>query len=142
VHPQGTFEAMLSIHYAAAAIALWGRLGFAEFQPRAYGDERLAAVIDRVIEVNPDSKLGPLQCRIVVETTDGTRVQDVAAPVGNPDNPAPRAVLAAKFTACATGTLGARTPQVLDMPGTLEDVPDVAALCDLLRPLEADGKGQ
>ena len=142
VHPQGTFEAMLSIHYAAAAIALWGRLGFAEFQPRAYADERLATVIDRVIEVTPDPKLGPLQCRVVVETADGTRVQDVAAPLGNPDNPAPRAVLAAKFTACATGSLGDRTAQVLDMLGTLEAVPDVAVLCELLRPGGAVGQGR
>lgn len=135
-HPAGTFEAMLSVDYAAAAIVRFGRLGFEEFLPAAYTQPELHALIDERILVEADPALGPLACR--VEVMDGAGEVDVLAvtlPKGHPDDPAPRALLVDKFRRCAAGVLAPSAAEaVLSQIATLEDLDDSRTLCELLRP--------
>lgn len=135
-HPSGTFEAMLSVDYAAAAVLVFGRLRFDEFMPAAYSDERVRATIAERVEVLPDPSLGPLACHVELELADGRHDRvSVTVPRGHPDDPAGRQLIAGKFLDCATGVLGAqRAAEALDRLEHLEDVSDARALCDLLRP--------
>lgn len=135
-HPTGTFEAMLSIDYAAAALVRFGRLGIEEFLPAAYSQPELHALIDERILVEVDPGLSPLACR--VEVTDDAGEVDVLAvklPKGHPDDPAPRALLIDKFRRCGAGVLDpSSTEEVLRQIATLEDLDDSRQLCELLRP--------
>jgi 2-methylcitrate dehydratase PrpD len=135
-HPSGTFEAMLSIHYAAAAIVEYGRLGIEEFLPPVYAAPELHARIEDQIRVESDPGLTPLSCRVEVRDADGANeVVTIDRPRGHPDDPATRAELAGKFRACAVGPLGPeRTERLLGLLETLEKVDDTRTLFELLRP--------
>src|SRR5450759_1314247 len=135
-HPTGTFEAMLSVDYAAAALVRYGRLGIEEFLPAAYGQRELHDLIDQQIEVEVDPALSPLACR--VEVTDDSGSTDVIAvdlPKGHPDDPASRELLVDKFRRFDGGVLEpSSTAAVLRQLIALEDVHDTRKLCQLLRP--------
>ena len=131
--PAGTFEAMLSIHYATAAIMTTGRLGFAEFLPAAYGRPDIRDQM-RQVELIPDPGLNPQQCRVELgEPVFAAESVDV--PKGHPDDPASRTLLAAKFHACADPVLG--TGQATELLATIEALADLettGALFRLLAP--------
>lgn len=135
-HPTGTFEAMLSIDYAAAALVRFGRLGFEDFLPATYNRRELHDLIDEQIHVEVDPALSPLACR--VELTDETGGIDLLAidrPKGHPDDPASRELLEDKFRLCAAGVLEpSSTEEVLRQFAALEDVTDSRQLSELLRP--------
>jgi 2-methylcitrate dehydratase PrpD len=135
-HPSGTFEAMLSIHYAAAAIVQYGRLGIEEFLPPVYADPQLHARIDDQIRVDADPDLSPLACRVEVRDADGsTEMVAIDRPRGHPDDPATRAELAAKYRACSAGPLGAgRADVLLGLLESLEDLDDPRPFFELVRP--------
>lgn len=136
-HPTGTFEAMLSIDYAAAVILRFGRLGVEEFMPEAYGLADLREAIDRQVEVVSDDTLTPLQCRLEVRSSGWMEVLPVDLPKGHPDDPATRDLLGQKFLEGAAGVLGvSRAHELLARLDHLEDEPDVANLCRLMRPSE------
>ena len=125
--PSGTFEAMLSLDYAAAVILRFGRLGVAEFLPQVYESPETAAVIAGQVEVVADPALSPLQCRITLDPdTPAEVVRSVDRPRGHPDHPASRAMILDKLAACAEG--------VLDR-GSLERVAD--GLQDVARAVDA-----
>jgi 2-methylcitrate dehydratase PrpD len=135
-HPTGTFEAMLSVDYAAAALVRYGRLGIEEFLPATYGQRELHDLIDKQIEVEVDPALSPLACRVeVTDDTGGIDVTAVDLPKGHPDDPAPRELLVEKFRRFAVGVLEpSSTEEVLRQLADLEDVHDTRQLCQLLRP--------
>jgi 2-methylcitrate dehydratase PrpD len=136
-HPTGTFEAMLSIDYAAAAVMAFGRLGFDEFMPSVYGRPEIVERIDRQITLLPDPELTPLQCRLELGDPD-PRIVVVTIPKGHPDDPASRALLAEKFHSCAAGVLdAARAAKLLATLEHLEKLTDVRELCAQLRTGEA-----
>lgn len=128
-HPAGKFEALLSIHHATAAFLLAGRLGLEQYEPEVYRDPALARLIDEQLDVVADEQLAPTACRIEVHGADGTVAENVAAPLGHPDNPAPHGMIVEKFQRLADGVLApAAATEVLDMIGRLEDMPDVRQL--------------
>jgi 2-methylcitrate dehydratase PrpD len=135
-HPAGTFEAMLSVDYAVAALLRFGRLGVEEFLPGAYSQPELQALIDDVVAVEVDPALDPLASRVeVTQSTGRIDVVAVSVPKGHPDDAAPRALLADKFRRCAAGVLDpTRIEEVLSQIATLEDLADSRRLLDLLRP--------
>jgi 2-methylcitrate dehydratase PrpD len=135
-HPGGKFEALLSIHHAAAAILLFGQLGLAQYEPSVYLDPALARVIDQQIEVVADERLVSTGCRIEVRDGDGDAVvESVTAALGHPDNPAPRDLIVDKFRGCADGVLDpTAASEALDMIARLEDLADVRQLTRALRP--------
>jgi 2-methylcitrate dehydratase PrpD len=127
--PTGTFEAMLSIHYATAAILTTGRLGFREFLPAAYGRREIREQM-RQVELIPDPDLTPLQCRVEVGDP-AFATESVDVPKGHPDDPASRSLLAAKFRACADPVLG--TGQATELLATIEGLAGLEATRDLFR---------
>lgn len=135
-HPTGTFEAMLSVDYAAAAIVRFGRLGIEEFLPATYTQPELHALIDDRIAIEVDPALGPLACRVeVTDDAGGIETLAVTLPKGHPDDPASRALLVDKFRRCAAGVLDpSSTEEVLRLIANLEDLDDSKRLCELLRP--------
>jgi 2-methylcitrate dehydratase PrpD len=124
-HPTGTFEAMLSIDYAAAAILTFGRLGFEEFTPAVYTQADIVGRIDEQIVLAADPALTPLQCRIEVDGPSPTTLV-VDRPKGHPDDPAPRSLLVDKFRACAASVLEPRSIDDLQ-----ESIEGIAGLDDL-----------
>jgi 2-methylcitrate dehydratase PrpD len=132
-HPSGTFEAMLSIDYAAAAILTFGRLGFEEFTPAVYNRDDLARRIDDQIMLAPDPELTPLQCRLEVDGSP-PRTLTVDRPKGHPDDPASRSLLSDKLRACAAGVL---TPAAVEsLLGSIEriaELDDLAPVFALMR---------
>jgi 2-methylcitrate dehydratase PrpD len=128
-HPTGKFEALLSIHHAAAAFLLFGQLGLGQYEPEVYLDPALARLIDEQLDVVADEQLAPTSCRIEVRDPDGTVVENVTAPLGHPDNPAPHSMIVDKFRRLADGVLAPiAVTKVLDMIAGLEDLPDVRQL--------------
>lgn len=140
--PAGTFQAMLSIHHATAAIMVRGRLGFDEFMREAYTDPLIRSVRHDRVEVIADPELEPVAARVVLDgVPDAPFTAGVSVPRGHPDDPADRPLLAAKFMSCAVPVLGdTAARELFARLADLEAVTDVRALCELLRP-QAPGSG-
>lgn len=135
-HPTGTFEAMLSLHFAAAAVLRFGRLRFDEFMPSVYESPEVRDVIDEQVEITIDPGLSPLQCRITLDPgTDTQETLAVDLPHGHPDRPAGRTMLLDKFAACADGILDRPTAQrAVERLEDLAHVRDMREVLALLRP--------
>ena len=135
-HPNGTFEAMLSVDYAAATLVRHGRLGIDEFMPAVYGRPELHDLIDRVVVVEADPGLTPLACRVeVTDDAGGVETMAVERPWGHPDDPASRALWADKFRRFATGGLKPSTADdILRQLADLEHVADAGPLIQLIQP--------
>jgi 2-methylcitrate dehydratase PrpD len=131
----GKFEALLSAHYAVAAILHDRELTLSQFEPERYGDPKLKSFAGEQVEVREDSTLTGVQTIIEAELSDGRTLKARCdTPRGSPENPLTRAQIEAKFRTYAKARL---TPEVVDeVVGTvarLEDLGSVAKLMDLLR---------
>ncbi len=136
---QGKFEALLSIHYCAAAILHDRALTLAQFEPGRYNDPALARFAAERVETRADPALSGVQCVVEAETVDG-RTLGVRCdhPRGSPENPLARGQIEEKFRAYA-GALLSRpaVEEALEAIARLEELKSVRRLMDLLRAGEA-----
>ena len=132
---KGKFEALLSTHYAVAAILHDRALTLAQFEPERYNDTKLKSFAAENVEVREDSSLTGVQAIVEAETTAGRTVKvrcDI--PRGSPENPLTRAQIEAKLRTYAKGRLAEdRIEDVIRTVSRLEELSSTAKLMDLLR---------
>lgn len=132
---KGKFEALLSTHYAAAAILHDRALTLAQFEPARYNDPGLARFAAEQVEMKVDSSLAGVQAVVEAETADG-RTLSVRCdhPRGSPENPLTRAQIEEKFRTYAKALLpGAGVEEAVKAMSSLDDLKSVRRLMDLLR---------
>ncbi len=129
------FEALLSTHYAAAAILHDGELSLEQFEPKRYDDPVLRKFSAEQVEVVADASLSGVQAIVEAETTDGRKLAERCEhPLGSPERPLTRLQVENKFRTYAKARLPAtRIDAVLKAVGKLEDHASVAELMTLLR---------
>jgi 2-methylcitrate dehydratase PrpD len=132
---QGKFEALLSIHYCAAAILHDQALTLAQFEPGRYNDPALARYAAEQVEVKVDPALTGVQSVVEAETADGKTVTvRCEHPRGSPENRLTRAQIEEKFRTYAKGVLPAASiDEVVSAVAQLEDLKSARKLMDLLR---------
>jgi 2-methylcitrate dehydratase PrpD len=131
---QGKFEALLSIHYAAAVILHDKQLTLAQFEPARYDDPALRRFACEQVEVICDTALTGVQAIVEAETTEGsTFAVRCDHPRGSPENRLSRAQIEEKFRNYAKMRLAAaRIEKVIDAISGLEKLGSVRTLMDLL----------
>jgi 2-methylcitrate dehydratase PrpD len=132
---KGKFEALLSTHYAAAAILHDRELTLTQFEPARYEDAALRRFAAEQVEVAADASLSGVQSTVEAELTDGRKVSvRCEHPLGSPEHPLTRAQIETKFRTYAKARLpAARVEAVLAAVAKLEDFGSVAELMTLLR---------
>ncbi len=129
------FEALLSTHYAAAAILHDRELSLAQFEPARYDDPELRKFAAGQVEVRADPALTGVQAAVEAVTADGrTFAVRCDHPRGAAENPLTRAQIEEKFRTYARVRLpAAHIEQIIGMVARLEDIPSARGLMDLLR---------
>jgi 2-methylcitrate dehydratase PrpD len=131
----GKFEALLSAHYAAAAILHDRALTLAQFEPRRYDDPRLRAFAADKVEVRADPSVTHSQAKVDVAMDDGTVLSARCEhPLGALENPLSRQQVEEKFRLYAAGVIPeANVARVIGAIDRLEDFGSVRQLMDWLR---------
>jgi len=131
----GKFEALLSAHYAAAAILHDRALTLAQFEPERYNDATLRRFAAEQVDVRADAAITGSQAKIDVTMDDGSTLSAACEhPLGSPENPLTRAQIEQKFRTYAQGVLPeAHIAQLIDAVNGLESFGSVRSLMDLLR---------
>jgi 2-methylcitrate dehydratase PrpD len=132
---KGKFEALLSAHYAAAAILQDGALTLAQFAPARYDDPTLRAFASEKVDVRPDASVTGSQAKVEVVLNDGARYASRCDhPLGSFENPLSRSQVEQKFRTYATGVLAeSHVEDVIEAVARLETFGSVRKLTDLLR---------
>jgi 2-methylcitrate dehydratase PrpD len=132
---QGKFEALLSTHYAAAAILHDRALTLDQFAPARYNDPKLVRFAAEQVEMKIDPSLSGVQCVVEAETADGRTVSvRCDHPRGSPENPLTRAQIEEKFRTYARALLpGAVIEEAIGAISNLEDLKSVRRLMEILR---------
>jgi 2-methylcitrate dehydratase PrpD len=136
---QGKFEALLSIHYVAAAILHDRALTLAQFEPVRYNDPKLARFAAERVEVNCDPQLSGVQSVVEAELADGSTIRTRCDhPRGAPENPLTRAQVEEKFRVYAVGRIEEPTAkEIVRMVTRLEELGSARDLMDRLRITES-----
>ncbi|HXW40236.1 MAG TPA: MmgE/PrpD family protein [Xanthobacteraceae bacterium] len=131
----GKFEALLSAHYAAAAILHDRALTLAQFEPERYDDATLRRFAAEQVDVRADAAITGSQAKIDVTMDDGSTLSAACEhPLGSPENPLTRAQIEQKFRTYAQGVLPeAHIAQLIDAVNGLESFGSVRSLMALLR---------
>jgi hypothetical protein len=129
------FEALLSTHYAAAAILHDRELSLAQFEPARYDDPVLRRFSAERVEVVADASLSGVEAVVEAETNDGRKLSvRCEHPLGSPERPLTRAQVENKFRSYAKARLpAARIDAVLAAVGAPEGFGSVTELMGLLR---------
>ncbi len=129
------FEALLSAHYAAAAILHDRALTLAQFEPNRYDDPKLRRFAAEKVAVRADDTITGSQAKVDVIMEDGSTVSARCEhPLGSPENPLSRAQIEQKFRNYAERVIdGAHIAEVVAAVDRLEDYGSVRRLMDLLR---------
>jgi 2-methylcitrate dehydratase PrpD len=132
---KGKFEALLSAHYAAAAILHDRALTLAQFAPARYDDPALRAFACEKVDVRPDASVTGSQAQVEVVMNDGARyAARCDHPLGSFENPLSRAQVEQKFRTYASGVLAeSHIEDVIEAVARLETCASVRKLMDLLR---------
>lgn len=132
---QGKFEALLSTHYAAAAILHDRALTLAQFEPSRYDDPVLRKFAAETVEVHADAAVSGSQAIVEVAMADGARLTARCEhPLGSIENPLSRAQIEQKFRAYARGVLADnQIDAVVHAIDRLEQFGSVHDLMGLLR---------
>jgi 2-methylcitrate dehydratase PrpD len=131
----GKFEALISGHYTAAAILYDRALTLAQFEPSRYNDPTLRRAAAEQVEARLDPALKGVEAKVEIETADGARLASHCVhPRGAFENPLARGEVEDKLRTYAKGLLAdAAVEEVIGMIATLEDLPSVCSLMELLR---------
>ena len=129
------FEALLSAHYAAAAVLFDRALTLAQFEPARYEDPRLRRFAAEQVEVRSDPALQGVAATVEIELADGKTLSARSThPRGSAENRLPREEIAGKFRTYAKGVIAdGAIDRVIAAVSELEDLPSVRTLMDLLR---------
>jgi 2-methylcitrate dehydratase PrpD len=132
---KGKFEALLSAHYAAAAILHDRALTLAQFTPARYDDPALRSFAAEKVDLRADASLAGSQAKVEVVLADGARLSTQCEhPLGAFENPLSRAQVEQKFRLYAADRLAdAQIEAVIDAVNRLEDFGSVRKLMTLLR---------
>jgi 2-methylcitrate dehydratase PrpD len=132
--PKGTFEALLSYHFAVASALRDRRFGLSSVGPAAVDDGALGAFMAARVRLEADPALTRTASRVTVDMVDGrTLTQRSDAAKGTRANPAGLDDLGAKFRTCADGRLSdAEARELFDRIVGLEDQADLTRLFALL----------
>src|SRR6516164_7474513 len=132
---KGKFEALLSAHYAAAAILHGGALSLAQFTPARYDDPALRSFAEEKVEVRADAALGGSQAKVDLILTDGARLSaHCEHPLGAFENPLSPTQVEQKFRLYAADLLSqAHTEEAIDAVNRPEAFGSVRELMSLLR---------
>jgi len=132
---KGKFEALLSAHYAAAAILHDGVLSLAQFTPARYDDPALRTFAKEQVEIRADAALTASQAKVDLIFTDGARLSvHCEHPLGAFENPLSRTQVEQKFRLYAASVLpDARIEELVDAVNRLETFGSVRKLMALLR---------
>lgn len=134
-HYKGSFDALISAHYTAAAILFDRTLTLTQFEPQRYDDPRLRKAAAELVEVVADPSLKGVEAAVELEMADGSRLTERCNyPRGSFENPLSRQDIERKFRTYATDGLGAAaTDEVLGAVARLEELGSVRRLMELLR---------
>ena len=107
----------------------------AQFEPSRYNDPSLRRAAAEQVEVRLDPALKGVEAKVEIETADGSRLSaHCIHPRGSFENPLSRGEVEDKLRAYAKGLLvDAAVEEVIGMIATLEDLPSVCPLMELLR---------
>ena len=132
---KGKFEALLSAHYAAAAILHDRALSLAQFTPARYDDLALRSFAEQNVEIRADAALSGSQAKVDLLLTDGARLSaHCEHPLGAFENPLSQSQVEQKFRLYAAGLLpDARIEEVIGTVRRLETFGSVRELMVLLR---------
>jgi 2-methylcitrate dehydratase PrpD len=131
---QGKFEALLSIHYAAAVILHEKQLTLAQFEPARYNDPALRRFAAEQVEVVCDTTLTGVQAVVEADLGGGQRyTARCNHPRGSPENRLTRAQVVEKFRTYARTRHAARADRIIDAVSNIEAVGSTRTLMDLLR---------
>jgi len=132
---KGKFEALLSAHYAAAAILHDGALSLAQFTPAGYDDPALRSFAKEKVEIRADAALSGSQAKMDVILSDGATLSaHCEHPLGAFENPLSQAQVEQKFRLYAASVLpDVRIEEVIDAVNRLESFDSVRELMALLR---------
>ncbi|HEX8827665.1 MAG TPA: hypothetical protein VF778_06095, partial [Xanthobacteraceae bacterium] len=132
---KGKFEALLSAHYAAAAILHDGALTLAQFAPARYDDPALRAFASERVVIRPDASVTGSQAKVEVVMNDGARyAARCDHPLGSFENPLSRAQVEQKFRTYAAGVLAeSHIEDAIEAVARLETFGSVRKLMNLLR---------
>jgi len=132
---QGKFEALLSIHYCAAAILHDRALTLTQFEPARYNDPKLARFAAEQVEVKVDTALTGVQSIVEAETMDGkTLTVRCDHSKGSPENRLTRAQIEEKFRTYAKAVLTpAQIEEAISTVTRIEDLKSSRRLMDILR---------
>jgi len=129
------FDALLSTHYAVAAILHDRELSLTQFEPARYDDPKLRKFAMGQVEVKADAALTGVQAIVEAETTDG-RILSVRCdhPRGSAENRLTRAQIEDKFRTYARGRLAnPHIEKVISSVAQLEQLGSVQKLMEMLR---------
>ena len=132
---KGKFQALLSTHYAAAAILHDRELSLAQYEPARYNDPKLVRFAAEQVEVRCDPALVGSQALVEAETADGSTFGvQCDHPRGAPENPLSRAQIEGKFrTYGKTRLPDSRVEEAIGIVSRLEELGSTQRLMDILR---------
>lgn len=135
VRPKGTFEALLSFHFATASALRDGRFWLTSLSPAAVGDEAMVRFMAERMEVVANPAITRQTSIVTLEMTDGRRLTArTDAAKGTRANPATIDDLRGKFRNCAAGRLSdSEISELLDILVGIEGVTDLSRFFALLR---------
>src|SRR5215471_1499799 len=132
---KGKFEALLSAHYAAAAILHDRALSLAQFAPARYDNPALSTFAAEKVDVGADTALSGSQAKVDLVLTDGATLSAFCADRrGAFEKPRSRAQVEQKFRNYAAAVLPqSGIEEVIHAVGRLEDFDSSRKLMALLR---------
>jgi 2-methylcitrate dehydratase PrpD len=133
---KGKFEALLSTHYAAAAVLHDRALTLAQFEPARYNDPKLARFAAEKVDVVIDPALSGVQAVVEARLASGATISvRCDHPRGAPENPLTRAQIEDKFrTYGRTRLTASRIEEIIEAVAALEGVGSARELMNSLRP--------
>jgi 2-methylcitrate dehydratase PrpD len=132
----GKFEALLSAHYAAAAILHDGTLTLAQFAPARYDDPALRTFAAELVEVHADATVSGSQAKVEITLEDGTKLSARCDhPLGSFENPLSRAQVEQKFRTYAAGVL--TEPRIEELIGAVAQLEKFGSMRQLMALLRA-----
>ena len=132
---KGKFEALLSTHYAAAAVLHDRALTLEQFEPARYNDPKLSRFAAEKVDVVIDPALSGVQAVVEARLAGGATIAvRCNHPRGAPENPLTRAQIEEKFRTYGRARLSAsRIDEIIGAVSALEDVESTRELMKSLR---------
>lgn len=137
-HPKNVVNAQFSLFYEIACGLVKGRVLPESFTDEAIKDERLSRLCDLISwEINPDFEAvypDRYPARVTVTMEDGSvYVGEVEYPKGDPEYPATREEVVAKFRNNAANTIGSvKAERIIQLVDKFEELENLNELIDCL----------